>query len=172
MSVPVKPQSPKIVESEDGSEFEIRFPELPVEDQLTQIISHAEKHERELAALEAAEGGDADDLAQIIEEKGRLGTVEAREYVSARLQGVPSKRGVKATEAKVIQRLQLFVDVTDLMIRYQLNQSQAIRKYMDEALDFPTSFDSVRSEFQLGRDQFFKLCETLGIEIVPLVGKS
>lgn len=144
----------------------------PINRRLLQVLLFADEHKEELFALDAAEMGNAEHLAVLIQSKGELKTLDARNFVAARLRGEKRKRGLKRTQDSIVRQIMVFQKANELMQEGGLTQSEAIQKLMDDGYVTSFSSETVRSDFTRGKAEFRKLLKAFGLPIGPALQKS
>jgi macrodomain Ter protein organizer (MatP/YcbG family) len=138
-----------------------------------EVFLYAEENKLELDALIAAKGGDPTKLAELVEAKGQLHTADGRAYVAARLRG--EQRTRKPAIDNTYRRIRLWQRVTDIMYEDGTTQTDALNRCLEDKTEFggyQGSFETIRSDFKRGRDDFRKVLETLGFKAGPALQKK
>ncbi len=104
------------------------------EETLKTLLLYA-KHQDEYLCLLAAEEGDQEPLAQLIEQRGCLATPEAREFVAARLRGEKKTRGSKRTLVQISSDLGILDDVLAIRAEHGCTEYRAKLVYLNDHPD-------------------------------------
>jgi len=144
----------------------------PLTKRLVEIILFIDQNKDELDALAAAKNGNLEPLAKIVESKGKLQVLDARSFVAERIRGAKKQQGGARAQDNIFRRVQLFMKVSDLIAEEGLTQSTAIQRLMSEGFVTSKSFDTIRSDFRLGRKEFYEVFDALGFKVESLEQKS
>ena len=99
------------------------------------LVEYVSLHANELFCLTEAEEGNPKPLADHIREFGFLATEDAREYVRARILGLPQKEGRRRTLAKQAEDLVTYCAIRKIQECKRCTEYQARRFYLEEHPD-------------------------------------
>jgi hypothetical protein len=105
------------------------------EETLKTLLFYAEHHV-EYRSLLAAEEGDQEPLARLIEQRGCLATPEARAFVAARLRGEKKTNGLKRTSGQISSDLGILDDVLAIQDQHGCTEYRAKKHYLNDHPDF------------------------------------
>ena len=138
---------------------------------MIEVILFAEDNWDELEALrEAEERGDLEKLAELVETKGELRTLDARAYVAARLREEKRTPGNKLTQENMLQRIRLYLRTIDSSHDDGGTQSDALRECLKRDGAFGKeggSFETIHAKFKAGRSELREVLESLGFAVGP-----
>jgi hypothetical protein len=117
------------------------------------------EHDKEYRCLLAAEEGNSEPLAELIEREGCLATPEAREYVAARLRGEKKKRGNKRTLGQIKMELNLLQEIRMIEKDLGCTEYKAIKVYLASHPDM--NEDSLKTYLKRAKESLEK---TPGLE--------
>jgi len=127
-------------------------------------------NEEEYSALSDAQDGNLVPLAELIEAKGQLATIEAREFVASRLKGEKQKKvGAKRTIAQQAKEVGILGLIRDIQKKLGCGEHTARAVFLDRHSDICSNEETLKTYIRRAK---LTLEEAFGRKPPPLVQKG
>ena len=113
-------------------------------------------NEEEYSALIDAEDGNPEPLSEIINGRGYLRTVEAREYVSSVLLGKPKRRGAKRTVSQQAKEVFILWEIFAIQRELDCGEHKARLVFLERRPDVCTNEDTLKTYVRRAKETLTK----------------